>query len=197
MAAAILPMDVRSVARAAESVRAGGLVVYPTDTVYGLGCDPFNEGAVDRLFAAKGREAKAVPVLCSSLDKARDLVDLDSKARQLAEARWPGALTIVAPLKMRVPDRLSQGPYLGVRVPNHPGCLELISACGGWLTGTSANISGRPSAKSADEARRQLGASVDLILDGGPASGAESTVVRVVGGVVTILRTGPVGVETK
>ena len=190
----ILPMDGRSISKAAEIVRGGGLVVYPTDTVYGLGCDPLDESAVDRLFAAKGRESKAVPVLCSSLDRAGDLVELEPRARELAGENWPGALTIVAPLKMRVPDRLSQGPYLGVRVPNHSGCLELIAACGGWLTGTSANLSGRPSAKSAAEASRQLGASVDMFLDGGPAPGTESTVVRVAGGVVTILRTGPVGV---
>ncbi|MDG6966014.1 MAG: threonylcarbamoyl-AMP synthase [Nitrososphaerota archaeon] len=192
----VLKLDGRSLSRAAEAVLRGGLVVYPTDTVYGLGCDPFNEEAVRRLFAAKGRGAKAVPVLCSTHQKAADLVDLGEKGEELARRHWPGALTIVAPLRMRVPQMLSQGPNLGVRVPDHPLCLELISSCGGWLAGTSANVSGAPSARSAADALKQLGDTVDLILDGGPSAGAGSTVVSVVGGVVTLLRTGQIGVET-
>ena len=192
----VVKMDGRGLARAAEAVLRGGLVVYPTDTVYGLGCDPFNEEAVRRLFAAKGRGAKAVPVLCSTNQKAADLVDLGEKGGELARRYWPGALTIVAPLKMRVPEMLSQGPNLGVRVPDHSLCLELISSCGGWLAGTSANISGAPSARSATDALSQLGDTVDLILDGGPSPGTGSTVVSVVGGSVTILRTGQIGVET-
>ncbi|MDG6899194.1 MAG: threonylcarbamoyl-AMP synthase [Nitrososphaerota archaeon] len=192
----VLTMDGRAISRAAEKVVRGGLVVYPTDTVYGLGCDPFNEDAVRRLFAAKGRSAKAVPVLCGSREKASDLVYLGPKGEELARRHWPGALTIVAPLKMRVPDMLSQGPTLGVRVPNHQLCLKLVASCGGWLAGTSANVSGAPSARSAGDALRQLGDTVDLILDGGPSAGTGSTVVSVVGGAVTILRTGQIGVET-
>ena len=191
----VLAMDGRTISRAAETVMRGGLIVYPTDTVYGLGCDPFNEEAVRRLFSAKGRGAKAVPVLCSSREKAADLADLGPKGDELARRHWPGALTIIAQLKMRVPDMLSQGPNLGVRVPHHALCLELVASCGGWLAGTSANVSGAPSARSAGEALRQLGDTVDLILDGGPSAGTGSTVVSVVGGAVTILRTGQIGVE--
>jgi len=192
---AILPADKSSIARAAKRVRSGGLIVFPTDTVYGLGCDPFNADAVKRLFRTKGRTSKPVPVLCSSLEKARELVELRGKSLELAEAHWPGALTIVAPLRRAVPELLSTGlPSLGVRVPDLRPCLRLIEECGGWLTGTSANLSGRPSARTASEAARQLGDSVDLILDGGRLEGKESTVVRVVGDRVAILRTGPVGV---
>ena len=198
MRARLLPMDGSSIARAAQEVRRGGLVVFPTDTVYGLGCDPLNHAAVRRLFAAKGRTSKPVPVLCSSAEKAGELVRLDRTALELAAEHWPGALTIVAPLRRPVAPRLTQGkPYLGVRVPNHPSCLELIAHCGGWLTGTSANLSGSPSARSAAEAMDQLGSAVDVILDGGRLAGAESTVVRVDGGEVTILRRGPVGVGIK
>lgn len=194
MAADIILMDGKGVWKAAEVVKSGGLVVFGTDTVYGLGCDPFNEESVDRLFEAKGRESKAVSVLCSSAEKAGDLVALNPRAQALAAEHWPGAFTIVAPLRMRVPDRLSQGPDLGVRVPNHARCLELVAACGGWLTGTSANFSGKPPARSAKDALKQLGDSVDIVLDAGPSSAVASTVVRVVGSEVTILRTGPVGV---
>ena len=190
-------MDAASIARAAKEVRRGGLVVYPTDTVYGLGCDPLNHAAVRRLFEAKNRDRKPIPVLCSSTEKAAGLVKLSGRALELAGSYWPGALTIVAPLSRPVPPQLNQGkPALGVRVPNHPGCLELISACGGWLTGTSANLSGRPSARSAAEAIDQLGGAVGVVLDGGRLAGTASTVVEVVGNEVTILRTGPVGVAT-
>jgi len=184
-----------SIAMAAAVVRGGGLIVYPTDTVYGLGCDPFDARAVHRLFKAKGRASKPVPVLCSTVAKADVLVWLSPKARRLANENWPGALTIVAPLKKALPVELTQGAStLGVRVPAHVGCRRLISQCGGWLTGTSTNLSGRPSARTATEASRQIGESVDLILDGGHLEEMASTVVKVVQNTVTILRTGPVGV---
>lgn len=184
-----------SIAAASEIVARGGLIVFPTDTVYGLGCDPFNEPAVGRLFRTKGRGMKPVSVLCSSEEKAGELVTLNPRALALARDHWPGALTIVAPLRRLVPAQLTQGKDdLGVRVPDLASCLELIRACGGWLTGTSANLSGRPASRTADEALEQLGDSVDLILDGGPLGGQESTVVQAVGDTVTILRTGPVGV---
>jgi L-threonylcarbamoyladenylate synthase len=184
-----------SIAKAVGIVGKGGLVVYPTDTVYGLGADPFNGKAVQRLFEAKGRSVKPVPVLCSSLQKAAELVELSVRGVELVRDHWPGAFTIVAPLRKRLPSILTQGTgNLGVRVPAHQSCLRLISACGGWLTGTSANLSGQPSARTAQEAAIQLSDSVGLILDGGPLVGKESTVALVVGDKVTILRSGPVGV---
>ena len=198
LTAEIVPMGPGSMRRAAELVRGGRVIAYPTDTVYGLGCDPFSEPALKRLFEAKGRGAKAVPVLCSSAAKAEEVVGFSERARSLATANWPGALTIVAPLKRAVPHMLTQGSgALGVRVPAHPPCLKLGELCGGWLTGTSANVSGRPSANTAEDAGSQLGSAVDLVLDGGVRGGRESTVERVVGEEVTILRTGPVGVKTE
>jgi L-threonylcarbamoyladenylate synthase len=198
MRARLLAMNSDSIALAAKAVRRGLLVVYPTDTVYGLGCDPLNHEAVRRLFEAKGRESKPVPVLCASTEKAEELVKLSGRAAELARRHWPGALTIVATLRRPLPPQLTQGGrYLGVRVPAHSGCLELIAACGGWLTGTSANRSGNPSARSADEALDELGDSIDLVLDGGRLGGQESTVVKVIGAKVTILRTGPIGVENE
>jgi L-threonylcarbamoyladenylate synthase len=195
MRARLLAMDSGSIGIAAKAVRKGLLVVYPTDTVYGLGCDPLNHAAARRLFEAKGRESKPVPVLCSTAEKAEELVKLSDRAAELSREFWPGALTIVAPLRRPVAPLLTQGgDLLGVRVPAHAGCLELIAACGGWLTGTSANRSGEPSARSAGEALDALGGSVDVVLDGGRLSGQESTVLKVVGDEVTILRTGPVGV---
>ncbi|HZW85364.1 MAG TPA: L-threonylcarbamoyladenylate synthase [Nitrososphaerales archaeon] len=193
--ARVVTIDPGSIAEAAAIVKDGGVIVFPTDTVYGLGCDPFNASAVDRLFEAKHRDTKPVPVLCSDASKAAELVTLGPLSLKLAEARWPGALTIVAKLRREVSPRLTQGTgSLGVRVPDHRQCLELVSSCGGWLTGTSANVSGAPSSRSAQDAASQVGESVDLILDGGPSMGKESTVVSESEEGLTILRTGPVGV---
>jgi len=176
-------------------VAGGGLIVYPTDTVYGLGCDPRNPAAVERLFLAKGRGAKAVPVLCAGMAQAEEYVRLSPRALELARRYWPGALTIVAPLAKPVPERLHQGTEkLGVRVPGSTGCVRLIKKCGGALVGTSANISGMPASRTAEEAMRHLGPSVDLIIDGGRLGGIESTVVEVTDDDIIILRKGSIGV---
>lgn len=170
--------------------------MYPTDTVYGLGCDPFNEDAVARLFRAKGREKKPVPVLCADLRFAQELAKLDATALSLARRHWPGALTIVAPLKRKVPLPLDQGTGLvGVRIPALRLCVELIRLCGGFLTGTSANVSGHPSCRTAAESFEALGEKVDFILDGGRREGTESTVVRVLGSETKILRAGGVDIS--
>jgi len=198
MAATLLPAGPGAYSRAAKVVAEGRLIVYPTDTVYGLGCDPLNPVAVERLFKAKGRGAKAVPVLCANSARAEELVELSPRAMELARRFWPGALTIVAPVARRLPELLLQGTgKLGVRVPGSSACIQLIQACGGTLVGTSANISGRPSSRTAGEAVEQLGSSVDLVVDGGRLEGAESTVVEVSEDDIIILRKGSIGVSDK
>lgn len=195
MAQAIVRFDRDSIDRARSVVIRGGLIVYPTDTVYGLGCNPTNEDAVRRLSEAKKRNQRPIPVLCSSNGAAMKLVKMNQRALELARRFWPGPLTIVAPLKRSLPFPLHQGTgTLGVRVPAMPLCVTLIEACGGWLTGTSANLSGLPSARTAAEAASQLGDQVDLILDGGKLEGLESTVVRAVDDGIQVLRVGPVRV---
>lgn len=184
-----------SIREAGRLVLGGGVIVYPTDTVYGLGCDPMNELATKRVFAIKGRGGKPVPVLCDSLESASRLVRLSGVALQLAKDYWPGALTIVLPLRAEVPELIHQGTgTLGVRVPNSSSCLELIAACGGYLIGTSANKSGKPACRTVQEALRLIGGEVDLILDGGRLSERESTVVKVSANRVEILRSGAVTV---
>ena len=186
-------ISAKSIREAGNLVLGGGVIVYPTDTVYGLGCDPMNELAMRRLFAIKGRWGKPVPVLCDSIESASRLVRLGGAALRLAKRYWPGALTIVLPLKAELPELIHQGSgTLGVRVPNSRSCLELIAACGGWLVGTSANKSGRPACRSAQEALRSIGEEVDLILDGGRLGEKESTVVRVSANRVELLRSGAV-----
>jgi len=188
-------ISAKSILQAGKLVLSGGVIVYPTDTVYGLGCDPTNELATERVFAIKGRGRKPVPVLCDSLDSASRLVRLSGVALQLAKDYWPGALTIVLPLKAELPELIHQGSRtLGVRVPNSRSCLELIAASGGYLIGTSANRSGEPACRTAHEALQSIGEGVDMILDGGRLREKESTVVKVTANRVQILRSGAVTV---
>jgi len=185
------------VAQAARIVKGGGVVAIPTDTVYGLGCDPSSDKAVGRLFEVKNRQAKPVPVLCSSSGVAERLVDLNGVARKLAKVHWPGALTIVAPLKKggKLSPLLDQeSGYLGVRVPDSDVCLELAGKVGGAITGTSANLSGQPSCRTAAQVIAALDGKIQLVIDGGTLRGKESTVVKVSGGTVEVLREGSVRV---
>jgi L-threonylcarbamoyladenylate synthase len=194
--ARILPDDASSVSAAASAVRNGRLVSYPTDTVYGLGCDPWNEDAVGRLFEAKGRDAKPVPVLFAEMSGVEEAVTMNETAAGLGSKYWPGALTIVAPLRRRVPYGLDQGSgWLGVRIPDHPVARSLAREAGGSVTGTSANLSGRPSCTTAAEVQGCLGDRLELIIDGGRSQGGQSTVVKVVGRSVEVLRRGSIGLE--
>lgn len=196
MAGRILAFERTNLPEAAEIIMNGGLIVYPTDTVYGLGADPTDAKAVERLFSVKKRDARPIPVLCDSIESAQRLAVLNARSVELARRYWPGALTIIAPLKVVLPFPIHQGSQtVGVRVPASRLCVELIGLCGGLLTGTSANLSGRPSCRTAEEARAQIGAGVDLVLDGGRLEGMESTVVRVSARGVEVFRQGPVRVE--
>jgi L-threonylcarbamoyladenylate synthase len=189
-----------AVLEAARVVRGGGIVAVPTDTVYGLGTDPSSDEAVGRLIRVKERESKPIPVLCSDLAVAEELVEFNSVSRGLAGLHWPGALTIVAPLGREGKRRLSpllhqETGYLGVRVPDSEVCHELASMLGGAFTGTSANLSGRPSCRTASEVAQALAGKIDLVLDGGELKGKESTVVRVNGEGVEVLREGSVRIQ--
>ncbi len=191
----ILTFGARGIHRAISVVKGGGVIVFPTDTVYGLGCDPENERAVRKLFEIKKRAGKPIPVLCDRIESAERLVRFNGLSRNLARKFWPGALTIILPLKRAVPVALHQGTgELGVRVPDSAGCVRLIRECGGLLTGTSANISGRAPARTAREALDEFGESVDLILDAGLLPGTPSTVVRATPHGIEVLRQGRIRV---
>jgi L-threonylcarbamoyladenylate synthase len=186
-----------AIAEAVRVVKSGGVVAIPTDTVYGLGCDPSNDEAVGRLFEVKNRQAKPVPLLCADSGVAEALVELNGVARKLAELHWPGALTIVAPIKERnLSPLLDQGSgHLGVRVPDSEVCLAIAGKVGGAVTGTSANLSGRPSCRTAEQVVESLDGRIELVIDGGELRGKESTVVRVSGGTVEVLREGSVRIQ--
>ena len=183
-----------SIRYASEIIRRGGLVVYPTDTVYGLGCDPFDEESVKRIFTVKEREKNPLPVLSSSIADANRIALFTNTENKMARLFWPGALTIVLRKRETLPSIVTLGQNkVGVRVPNLQVTRKLIRLCGGLLIGTSANISGKPSSRTAVEAAEQLGDKVDLILDFGSRNMTESsTVVEIVDSNLRILREGPI-----
>ena len=192
--ARLVPVNRESLDEAGKLVQAGGLVAYPTDTVYGLGCNPFNSAAVQRLVDAKQRPKGALPVLVNSMSVARRIGDFNKVATKLAGDFWPGGLTIIVPIKEKMPPRVTDGTqFIGLRIPRHETALNLIENCKGQIIGTSANVSGHPSPRTADAVFKELGARIDLILDGGPTPiGKDSTIVKVIGGKIDVLREGAV-----
>lgn len=188
-----------SIAKGADLLKHGKLVVFPTDTVYGVGADPFNPRAVGKLFAAKGRAGeKAIPLLISDPVLLETVAcEISQAARALAKQFWPGGLTIVVVKAKAIPEIVTGGgPSVAVRMPDHPVALALIAAAGGVIAATSANLSGQASPITAEEAARQLSGRVDFFLDGGCCpGGVVSTVVDVSRGRPRLVRTGAIGVE--
>lgn len=163
-----------------DVVKRGGVIVFPTDTLYGIGGDPFRESVVKRIIQIKRRGEKGMPVLVSSLEKAEEFAEFDDRGIILARHFWPGPLTLVLKKRVKLPDDLTAGmETLGLRVPKHRLALKIIEASGGALIGTSANISGMPPPRSADEVDLTIQEAVDLVVDGGRAElGVASTVVE-------------------
>jgi L-threonylcarbamoyladenylate synthase len=194
-----LGVDEAVLEEAARCLQDGGLVAFPTDTLYGLAAVASQERAVERLFKAKERPRdRPLPVLvASAMDVDGVAVEVPATARRLMEAFWPGGLTLVLRRHpgFRSPA-LAGGDTVAVRVPAHPVALELLRRVREPLTGTSANLSGRPGPRTAEEVRRQLGDRVDLIVDGGPCpGGVESTVVDCTADPPRVLREGAVPAE--
>ena len=188
----------RGIISAVTALKAGRLVVLPTDTVYGIGADAFDSTAVDALLSAKGRgRDMPVGVLVGSWHTIEGLVyGMPDGARDLVRAFWPGALSLVV---VQAPSvRWDLGDAHGtvmLRMPLHPVAIELLREVGPMAV-SSANVSGQPAAVDADEARRQLGDLVDTYLDAGPsAQQAASTILDLSGNTPRILREGPVSTE--
>ena len=191
--------DAAAIARAAECLRRGGLVAFPTETVYGLGVHALDSAAVRRLFDAKGRPANdPLIVHVDSIDRIHDLVRRVPEAAVALAARfWPGPLTLVLPRSSRVPDEVTAGlNTVAVRVPAHPVARALLTAAGVPVAAPSANLFSRPSPTRASHVLDDLNGRIDLILDGGPTDvGVESTVLDLSSEVPTILRPGAISRE--
>ncbi len=176
----------------------GGLVAFPTDTVYGLGCLVQNSKAIDRLYEVKKRsQSKAIAVLISDLADLQQLtVSVPPLAASLAQRFWPGALTLIFPIHPDLPQNLSPFPTIGIRMPDHPFAKDLLRLMGPLAT-TSANISGGENPTTAEEVISQLYGKIDLILDGGKTPGGiPSTVVDCTTFEPRILRVGALTAET-
>ncbi len=196
MTATVVRDDAAGRAEAIRVLRGGGVVALPTDTVYGVGVALDTPGGVERLFRVKRRPpGKGVVLLLDRAAQAGGIGRMTPAATALAGACWPGGLTVVVPLRegSSVPDALTSGaPRIGLRVPDHEAPRTLARAVGP-LPATSANVSGLPEAPDAAAILAQLGDSIDLILDGGPAHGGPaSTVVDCSGKTPTVLREGAV-----
>ena len=182
---------------AADMIRRGLIVAYPTDTLYGLAVDPRNDSAVRRLYALKGRdETSALTLIAADVSQARRAARLTPPAEALARAWWPGPLTIGVRADPRLtPAALAGGRTVGIRVPDHTVAVDLARAAGFCITATSANRSGEPASAFPDEVMAAL-ADVDAILDAGPAPGGEpSTIVGALDRDVTLIRAGAVSWE--
>jgi L-threonylcarbamoyladenylate synthase len=162
--------DARLVQYAAQFISRGKVVAIPTDTFYGLAADPFNLSAVEQIYRIKGRpESRALPILVNSVEQAATMVrSIPTSFLKLAEKFWPGALTIVMEASYRLPLKVTGNTgRVALRMPNAQVVWSLIEACGGPVTGTSANLSGHPSCTNAELLVAQLGDRVPLVLDGG------------------------------
>jgi L-threonylcarbamoyladenylate synthase len=189
--------EIEAMARAAAVLRGGGLVAFPTETVYGLGANALDPEAVAAVFRAKGRPAHN-PLIVHVAEAAaarRVAADWPEEAARLARQFWPGPLTLVLPRRDGVPDGVTAGgPTVAVRVPAHPVALALLRAAGLPVAAPSANRSGQLSPTRAEHVLRGLGGHIDLVLDGGPTPGGiESTVLDVTCHPPRLLRPGLVG----
>jgi len=186
------------IARAAAILRAGGLVAFPTETVYGLGADASNPIALGRMFSAKGRPSDhpVIVHLQAGEDLTRWAHNIPVVAQQLADHFWPGPLTLVLRRAAGVLDAVTGGQEtVGLRTPSHPTAQRLLKAFGGGIAAPSANRFGRVSPTTAQHVREELADAVDLILDGGPcAVGIESTILDLSTGAPVLLRPGRIGV---
>jgi L-threonylcarbamoyladenylate synthase len=176
-------------------LRNGGIIAFPTDTAYGLGCDPFNEGSVNRIFTVKGRaETKPILLLVNSISMAEFVSQPTDIFYRVANRFWPGPLTIISRAAVSLPENVTAGTKtIGIRWPVAAFATTVAARLGKPITGTSANRSGAPSAVTAEEVRGQIGDSVDVLVDGGvlPSRGG-STLLDLTVDPPALLREGPV-----
>lgn len=190
----LLPANAESIQVALQILREGGLVAFPTDTVYGVGALVFDGKAVESIYVAKQRPIeKAIPVLMAdAADMEKVGMDIPEVAYQLAARFFPGPLTCLIPKQPTLPASVSATETVGVRVPDHEVARALLRAAGPMAV-TSANISGQASPSTAQEVLAQLNGRIDLILDGGKTpGGVPSTLVDCTGNDLKILREGPI-----
>jgi L-threonylcarbamoyladenylate synthase len=193
----ILPCSKSGIRDTYHIIKKGGVVVFPTDTVYGIGCDPYNHEAVNRIYQIKGRKKiKHFSVLAYSKKDIEEIAFFDEKSEKIADKFWPGPITLILKVKdKKIEEALGLKGKIAVRVPNHPCVLDLLKKCR-LLVGTSANFSGQPSFNDSKEISSKF-SGYDILLDGGKiADSCESTIVYVVGNELKIVREGKIKSES-
>ena len=189
----IVACDQNGINLAATTIKNGGVVVFPTDTVYGIGCDPRNAKAVEAIFRIKKRkESKQLPVLGYSKEEVSKIAVFDDISNKIADRFWPGQVTLVLKLKdNEIKKAMNLNDKIAVRVPSHPCVLALLKECK-LIIGTSANFSGHPSFSDSEKVQENF-SGYDVFLDGGTISNsASSTIVEVKDGTLRILRQGKI-----
>jgi L-threonylcarbamoyladenylate synthase len=184
------------IGKAYEEIRKGGVVVFPTDTVYGIGCDPYNQDAVNKIYKVKGREKmKKIPVLAYSKQEIGNIAFFDEISEKIADKFWPGPVTLILKVKdKKIKESLYLKDKIAVRVPNHLCTLALLKKCK-LLTGTSANFSGQFPFDDSKEIMSEF-SGYDVLLDGGRISDSgESTIVEVIDNELKVLREGKIKLE--
>jgi L-threonylcarbamoyladenylate synthase len=187
----IVNCDKEGIEKAANIINHGGIAVFPTDTVYGIGCNPYNKTSVEKIYKIKSRNiSKSLPVLTYSIDTAEKIVEFDKKTRKIVEKFWPGPLTLILNVTdEKIKESLQLEDKIAIRVPNHKCTLELLKKCD-YIVGTSANVSGSTSFTNPQECMKNVRGQ-DIFLDGGLIhSQGESTIIEIVNEEIKIIREG-------
>ena len=191
----IVSCDEKGIEKIVNVYENGGIIAFPTDTVYGLGCNPFNSDSTSRIFELKNRDGgKKFPILGISKNELEKIVDFNSNAKKIAENFWPGQVTLLLPIRKEVANKIENNGKLAVRVPGNECVLSILKHCK-LIVGTSANISGEKSILDSTELKMKL-PNVDVLVDGGKiVSSGESTIIDFVNGELKMIREGSVSKE--
>ncbi len=188
--------DKNGIEKAFQMIKQGGIAIFPTDTVYGIGCNPYNKEAVKKIYEIKSRDiSKPFPVLAYSKDVAKRIVQFDEITKKIVEKFWPGPLTVILKLTdENLKNSLNLDEKIAIRVPNHKCTLELLKKCN-FLVGTSANISEQPSFTNPNECLKNI-QNYDIFVDGGIISSkTESTIIEIENEKINIVREGSLSKE--
>jgi len=191
----VVSCDKKGIEKILTVYKNGGIIAFPTDTVYGLGCDPFNSNSTSKIFELKNRDGgKKFPILGVSKNELEKIVEFSSDANKIAESFWPGQITLLLPIRKEIAKKIENNGKLAVRVPENECVLSILKHCK-LIVGTSANISGEKSILDSNELKMKL-PRVDVLVDGGKiVSSGESTIIDFVHGELKMIREGSVSKE--
>lgn len=185
--------DPKILEKIASTIKNGGIIVFPTDTIYGIGCDPLNNKAIEKIFTIKTRlRSKGLPILCDSIESVKKIAQVPDSAHQYMERYWPGKLTIIFKTTGLIPKEVTGTiDTIAVRIPGNDFTIRLISAIGGFLIGTSANKSEAQVPKNVNEIKEQISGDIDFMIDAGPVKDVRpSTILDITTPVPKIIRKG-------